>query len=978
MVKRTLRPLWLGQNATNLHGGSNYSYQSAKSAHKTTGMLDLFDRSEGLSVDTAPVLVWHGGGLWWCESGQQPKQLAAQALSTALTKDAPLVCHMPALARRGGMARFRALDVLELFAFVRPSRTVTPTIKSLTKAAGLEEPEDSATPADLAASLRALARTLLAELGSFGATDRVMLSGVWIAARAHWPWAQPIVRGLAATAGDAALDPGADQSRALRVWERMDTWEEEAAQGRPGTDPVTEAEARKQLSTLLGLGRGDVEERPSQSDYASAVSQAFHPREERASPHMVLAEAGTGVGKTLGYLAPATVWAGKNKGSVWVSTYTRALQRQIDQEMDRLFEEPGTKNRSVVVRKGRENYLCLLNLQEAGQAGGLSDRERIGLVITARWAERSRSGDMVGGDFPAWLIDLFGTKVTTDLTDQRGECLYSGCPHYGKCGIEKNIRNARNARLVIANHALVLNQAGQGPESDLSEHVVFDEGHHLFDASDSFFSASLSGMETAELRRWLLGPENDRRGRGRGLRVRMEEVVTLDSRLPDLLKEVEQGAYTLPGPGWYQRLRDGTPDGAGEYFLSFVGEQVYARADKPGDPFSIECTPRPPITGLLAAAREFQDALGRLLKPVQDLRACLIDVLEQPTGHENDADKDDEETAEDAPVKWKSQADARRRAEAMVRSLERRAIDPLTAWSSMLRDLETDAPADFVDWFSVERVDGRDRDLGYYRHFIDPTKPFSQVMASQVQGFVVTSATLTDPVADTENAWRVAEERTGAQHLKNGAFRARVESPYNYASQAEVLIVGDVPKNQPGALAAAFESLFMASGGGGIGLFTAIRRLRAVYDRIRTPLEENGLPLFAQHVDAMDTGTLVDIFRDDINACLLGTDAVRDGVDVPGNSLRLLAFERVPWPRPDILHRARRDAFGGRGLDDMLARAKLRQAFGRLIRRQTDKGVFVLLDPMMPSRLESAFPTGVPIHRVGLEEACQRIRDFLD
>ncbi|MGB1147600.1 MAG: ATP-dependent DNA helicase, partial [Alphaproteobacteria bacterium] len=684
--------------------------------------------------------------------------------------------------------------------------------------------------------------------------------------------------------------------------------------------------------------------------------------------------AGTGVGKTLGYLAPATVWAGKNKGSVWISTYTRALQRQIDQETDRLFDEIGSKNRNIVVRKGRENYLCLLNLQEAGQAGGLSDRDRIGLVLTARWAERSRSGDMVGGDFPAWLIDLFGGKVTTDLTDQRGECLYSGCPHYGKCGIEKNIRNARNARLVIANHALVLNQAGQGPESDLSEHVVFDEGHHLFDASDSFFSAGLSGMETAELRRWLLGPESDRRGRGRGLRNRMEEVVTLDPRLPDLLKAVEQGAYALPGPGWYQRLRDGTPDGAGEYFLSFVGEQVYARADKPGDPFSIECTPRPPVPGLLAAAREFGEALGGLLKPVQDLRACLIDVLEQPT------EKDDEalsEEDEDRPVQWKSQADARRRAEAMIRSLERRAIDPLTAWSSMLRDLETEPQPDFVDWFSVERVDGRDRDLGYYRHFVDPMKPFSQVMAGQVQGFVVTSATLTDPVADTETAWRVAEERSGAQHLRNGAFRARVASPYDYANQAEVLIVGDVPKNQPGALAAAFESLFKASGGGGIGLFTAIRRLRGVYDRIRTPLEESGLPLFAQHVDAMDTGTLVDIFRDEMDACLLGTDAVRDGVDVPGQSLRLLAFERVPWPRPDILHRARRDAFGGRGLDDMLARAKLRQAFGRLIRRQTDKGVFVLLDPMMPSRLESAFPTGVPIHRLGLDEACQRIKDFL-
>ena len=212
MVKRTLRPLWLGQNATNLHGGSNYSYQSAKSAHKTTGMLDLFDRSEGLSVDTAPVLVWHGGGLWWCESGQQPKQLAAQALSTALTKDAPLVCHMPALARRGGMARFRALDVLELFAFVRPSRTVTPTIKSLSCAAVARRTRRQRhVRADLAAAR--CARFGADPAGRAGRLWRDRpgdaLRGVWIAARAHWPWAQPIVRGLAATAGDAALRPRA-------------------------------------------------------------------------------------------------------------------------------------------------------------------------------------------------------------------------------------------------------------------------------------------------------------------------------------------------------------------------------------------------------------------------------------------------------------------------------------------------------------------------------------------------------------------------------------------------------------------------------------------------------------------------------------------------------------------------------------------------------------------------------------------------
>ena len=127
----------------------------------------------------------------------------------------------------------------------------------------------------------------------------------------------------------------------------------------------------------------------------------------------------------------------------------------------------------------------------------------------------------------------------------------------------------------------------------------------------------------------------------------------------------------------------------------------------------------------------------------------------------------------------------------------------------------------------------------------------------------------------------------------------------------------------------------------------------------------------------MDTGTLIDIFREDENACLLGTDAIRDGVDVPGNSLRLLVFDRVPWPRPNILHKARRESFGHRQYDDMLTRLKLKQAFGRLIRRATDKGVFVMLDSGMPSRLHGAFPEGTPIERLGLKQACENIQDFL-
>ena len=114
-----------------------------------------------------------------------------------------------------------------------------------------------------------------------------------------------------------------------------------------------------------------------------------------------------------------------------------------------------------------------------------------------------------------------------------------------------------------------------------------------------------------------------------------------------------------------------------------------------------------------------------------------------------------------------------------------------------------------------------------------------------------------------------------------------------------------------------------------------------------------------------------------VDACLLGTDAVRDGVDVPGRSLRLLVFDRVPWPRPDILHKARRLRFGGKSYDDTLARGRISQAFGRLIRRADDRGVFVMLDAAAPTRLFAGLPPGVEVQRMSLVEAIERVEAFL-
>jgi len=240
----------------------------------------------------------------------------------------------------------------------------------------------------------------------------------------------------------------------------------------------------------------------------------------------------------------------------------------------------------------------------------------------------------------------------------------------------------------------------------------------------------------------------------------------------------------------------------------------------------------------------------------------------------------------------------------------------IRGWRAMLGSLAEETPEDFVDWFQVERIDGRDIDVGFFRHWIDPTLPFAEAVLKPAHGAVVTSATLTDGSADADANWAGAEMRSGAAHLESPAIRAQVPSPFDYAAQTRVFLVNDVRKDDLDQVAAAYRELFLAAGGGALGLFTAIARLRAVHTRITGPLEEAALPLYAQHVDRLDAATLVEIFRAEITSCLLGTDAIRDGVDVPGRALQLIVFDRVPWPRPDIRHRARREAFGGRAYDD--------------------------------------------------------------
>lgn len=903
-------------------------------------------------------------------------------------------------------------DVLELFAFIHPTIFVRPSVGGILDALGIDNPESLE---EQAIKLHEIVDILLSrcspqQINKAGISEPRQAKQLAQAMHlAGWVWGAPILQQMGAEIHDRP--EVAHDSTGVNIWARLPNWEEFAPRPPAGSLEVTAKEAQDLLTRFTGK---DAEIREGQQKYTAEASKAFNARASEQHPHIVLGEAGTGIGKTFGYLAPALAWARKNDGKVQISTYTKALQRQIDQQLTHIYPNIQSKQASTVIRKGRENYMCLLNFEDwAGKAIHQKGAQAVVAGLLARWGMDTLDGDMVGGDLPSWLLPLLthraqdgANRLSVNLTDTRGECIHGACPHYGKCYIEKSKRRANRAELVISNHALVMHnlaydgfmkqhnsakpqlvQMVDGEEVEPQRpRIVFDEGHHLFDAADSCFAAHLTGLEMAELRRWLRGAETSLSGgRTKGLKSRLEELIYDDESAMEAMAEVLHNALKLPAPKWNARLAENLAEGPAEKFLGTLRQQIYARA-KSQHAYDLEVDCYPLLDGILPAADELRDALTAIVMPLKALCNRLSRKL-----------VDDAETLEPAQ---------KAKLEAAISGIERRSIMQLPMWIEMLKQLEISsqmveivgkAHPDFVDWFHIHRRFGKDFDVGMYRHYIDPSKPLAKYILSETDGVLITSATLRDHVDDItaidnmvglENVvslnaptdegsnlldWRSAESRTGASHLPMPAYRFSCESPFDYAQNTDIVIIQDINRDNPQQVAAAMQSLFLAAGGGGLGLFTAISRLRQTYNNLILPMSENDIQLYAQHVDPLDIGTLIDMFRANKNSCLLGTDAVRDGVDVPGESLRLLVYDRVPWLRPSILERARKAEFGGNQYADMMTRFKLKQAFGRLIRRSDDKGVFVMLDKRMPSRLLTAFPQDVTVHKIGLKEAVNLI-----
>jgi ATP-dependent DNA helicase DinG len=592
--------------------------------------------------------------------------------------------------------------------------------------------------------------------------------------------------------------------------------------------------------------------RPQQVEMAQAIERTID------KSTVLIAEAGTGTGKTVAYLVPALLSGGK----VIISTGTKTLQDQLfNRDLPMVRDALGIPVTAALL-KGRANYVCLHHLETAVRDGRFLNRDDARHIhIISRFANTTGSGDK------AELSDVpENASVWAAATSTRENCLGSQCKHYADCFLMKARKAAHEAEVLVVNHHLffadlVLRDEGTSDLLPACNTVIFDEAHQLPETASLFFGEVVSTQQLIELAR-------DARNAGithaKDFEALPEACLKLDRAARDLRLAVKLDAMRL--------------------------------AEKQ-----------------IAANREFQDALTALQERLLELRELL-----------------------------ESQAE---RAQELQNCLER--ADDFAARLTRWRDTTYDG---FVRWLEVFQ-----QSLALNLTPLSIAEPFQRQLEGQKRAWIFTSATLA-----VRNDFTHYQRELGLTDVKKVAT-AGWASPFDFANQALLYVPEGMPDpNTPGYTEAVVEAalpVIQASGGKAFLLFTSLRALDRAAELIDEAWGKLGLPYPLLKQGQGSRSELLERFRAEGNAVLLGSQSFWEGIDVKGEALSVVVIDKLPFAPPDDpVMAARIDAIKQNGgnpfFDYQLPRAviSLKQGAGRLIRDEEDRGVLMICDPRLLSK----------------------------
>jgi ATP-dependent DNA helicase DinG len=653
------------------------------------------------------------------------------------------------------------------------------------------------------------------------------------------------------------------------------------------------------------------EDRPAQRELATTIAALYN------DGGVGLLEAGTGIGKSLGYLIPALRWAAANGERTVVSTNTINLQEQlVGKDLPFLARALSDQPVRFALLKGWRNYLCLMRLEQARSTGAALFEDSLGTEIAnlTAWAERTTDGSL--SDLPAPPRG----EVWDEVSAEPDLCTRMRCPHYERCFLFAARRKAAQADVIVVNHHLLMSDVAVRRVSQNWDdaavlpayaRLVVDEGHHVEDAAAAHLGATVTRRSLQRLFARL-----DRAGKG---------------ILPALMAKLAEGKDLLSIASL-------------DLARTKLSPAVLAARDRSGLVFDLLTTlldetglPVMRLTADFANHRVWRSgldlALTELLGEVELLHDGLRVVRER-------IETDPERADAVAPLLNE------------LRAIARRMQSAGDALRRTLRPSDDDADAS-VRWIEVR---GKERNLAVTSVPLDLAPVLREDLFRRVRTAIVTSATLA-----AEQRFDFLGRRLGLDDPELTPRTALYPSPFDFPGNARLAVPTNAPAPNVDASAhiqfvvRVVLDVATASDGGMFVLATSHRDVRLVAAELRARGTERRWPLLVHGEDGRDA--LLHRFRDSERSILIGTASFWEGVDVPGRALRGLVIAKLPFKVPsEPVTAAHCESIERRGGDAfrqyMLPHASLRlkQGFGRLIRTATDRGVIVLVDPRVISK----------------------------
>lgn len=672
-----------------------------------------------------------------------------------------------------------------------------------------------------------------------------------------------------------------------------------------------------EVRTLLAPGGRLAQRWPRYEDREAQRRMAADVARTLEQGGVLLAEAPTGVGKSLAYLLPAILAVRGTEKRVVVATCTKSLQDQLfERDLPAMLEALGISIPCARL-KGKQNYLCPRSLDVADSE---SAEEREVLELVRRWAAEEETGDL--DRFPAGDAEAYRRirgRVATDPV----ACSGPVCRRGRECFWVRARRRAGEARLLVVNHALLaLSGEAEGllPEFEV---LIVDEAHRLEGVLLAQLERTVSrnrfeeGLRLLGTRRSLAarggaGPAGGLLARVRGFMLPLFE----DRSRETLREEVDRLADRVP------RVRD-------------EAEAFFAAVEPRGE--------RHEIYGARERYRSARELLGADLQPLEALLgecnafARGLTRLSDAVG---------------------SLASGNRGGQSFEEELQAELDHGAMLWAALASDLDRLADPSDRDWVywrtgAARQVGHAAGGRGIELHGAPVTVgPHARrLVLGRARAAILTSATLS-----ADGTFGFTAERLGLGEDQGMPYEvATYPTPFPLARQmrAFVFAPGGVDRggDDPAQLAALIAAL-AGSGRNQLVLFTAHERLRRVRERLRGRLGADRV-LLAQEWDG-PAGRVSEQFRAHRGAVLLGVQSLWEGVDFPGEALEILVVAKLPFSVPDDpMVEARGERLRERGLDpfrdDAVPEAVLRfrQGIGRLIRRADDRGVLVVCDPRL-------------------------------